>query len=531
MNSDADLEYKNNINSILKLSGKDKLNAILEHAHPLKVVQKMPITSLLVLFNEVGKESCLLIFEMLSKEQLKGIFDFEIWSKDRLNILKVKEYFSLLFAADHERAVKQIYDLDIELIGLLLKLVGTIYDTSLNEDPEELNNIYYVSPDGRFIVSFKDDRGYETLSHCLKQFLDALYERDAKFVIQLLEQTRFELASSLEEEAFRLRNIRLSEIGILPFEERLSFFSPLSKLSENKKTKDIGLKINIFADDALEEYAFLMNPYENISEEKKSQILKELVYSIQNIHMDLSGDFGDFDKIKNTSAYVKTLIDLTILESSGGDQKKAYDLLLNSSIKDLIRVGRTKILIVKKYINNLLDDQTLLIGKNFIFLDSPLREVAIGLNKNEPLYYEGLLDVKKLTYRYFSKPEELYATIQALSEIKFRSRLLGLKGIGITCDEVKEFFKKNEIPSQSHIFARFLINSFLKKEQILSKIDEDFIYELYISKNDYLRRNFNDHSYLMAEKISIEKAMPKQNIIQYINSVLSGLEQNHELFL
>lgn len=409
------LDNKKILSLITKLKGKKRLDAIIEQEKPIEFIKSLTPCFILQTIFEVGKEDALELIELLPGKTVRAIFDLEIWQKERINIKKAGEFFSLLFHADRERAVKQIEALDIELIGLFFKMAADIYDVTLGEEPLEFGNFYSTSPDGRFLIVYKDKSDFAFLAHGLEQYLSSLYERDMAKALRILESVRFELVSNLEEEALKWRNTRLSDMGILPREERLAYFSRLEKL-EPKKHQTVENIINI-------------NNNENfLTVQEINNTESNLIYHIQNMHMDLLGDFADEEKIHLTARYVKLLIDLGL-----GDKEKLSDY----DIKDVIRFGRTYLLKLKSMILAIKNDNKYLLGENFSLLDSPLCEVARGLIKPEPLYYEGLLDVKKLTFRFFQNINEVNASLQAVLEIKFRSLLLGSLGFLVGQKDIK----------------------------------------------------------------------------------------------
>ncbi len=220
-------DIKNPLDNINQLPPKKRLDIIINHPAPIELVRSMATPDLLLTIREVGGESSLELVEMLHPSQVQELLDLEIWSHDRLNTEVAGFYFSLLFEANRDTAIAQMHGLDIELIGLMFKLVAEIYDATSNEEPDDYPDLYSITPDRRFIVCFPEKEGCLGLQQSLHTFLEELYGRDLQFALRLLECIRFELTSGLEEESLRFRKGRLLELGILPEDERLEYFSLL----------------------------------------------------------------------------------------------------------------------------------------------------------------------------------------------------------------------------------------------------------------------------------------------------------------
>lgn len=414
------------------LPAKKQYDLIVDNKNPMVLLRSMPTGDLLLIIRELGTESSLEILELMSSQQIKELFDLELWHKDQLNIELAGHYFSALFEANRDNAIAQIYGLDIELIGLMLKTVCQIYDTSIGEDFGERNGLFSISPDSRFIVSFNDKKKSSGLARSLYMFIEELYGRDLEFVLRLLESVRFELSSGLLEESLNARQNRLLDLGILPHEERLSYFAPLTlsdvkPIIENHEKdralphhSDSSLRIVVKPIDG--KYGYLKAAMDNATDAMRSRFFLELTHAARNMHASLCGDFGDRQQMIQVSEYVKYLAELGLVQASRGDLNQAQKIAFSFSPKYLIRLGRTAIVNLRKRLNKNAHKNPLLSG-NFALADSPLREVACAISLAEPRYYEGLLDPKKLTIRFFATLAELEASIAAVNELIFRADL------------------------------------------------------------------------------------------------------------
>lgn len=522
--------------ALSSLPPKKRLDFIINHPTPLKLVRTIPTPDLLMTIREVGAESSLELVEMLNGEQVQELFDLEIWSNDELNIEVAGSYFSLLFEANRDKALNQIQGLDIELIGLMFKLVADIYDTTLNEEPIDYPDLYSTSPDGRFIVCFHDRQGNASLTKGLHTFLEDLYGRDLTFALRLLECVRFELASGLEEESQRHRQNRLLDFGILPREERLEFFSPLAAHDLKRifsttpsswpaLSHHLVSPIKTTIDDR---FRFLHHALGSCTDATKESFFNGLKHATINMHASLSGDFGDREAIRTVSDYVTYLLELGLFQACKGNLHDAPALLEQTIPKNLIRLGRTALVALRRRLHTKSLDSSYLLGPNFSCADSPLREVARALSLPEPRYYEGLVDPKKLTVRYFGSLSELNATVAAVNELLFRALMMGPQGLGFSHDVCTTH------PHLTHanLFARACVNSFFGAKPLADSTSEQ-IHKLF--ENHKLTPSFVHHAHEFAHKLEEKlKDIPRDGsstVSHVLTSVLIQLEQNWRLIL
>ena len=123
-----------------------------------------------------------------------------MWRRDRLDPGSGK-WLSALFAANAPTAVRQMRDLDIELLSLMFKLHTKVYDLVKEEEaPEEELKLHSVTPDQHFLICYliRDDN--EAFGTCTESHYRRIHQRDLAFVLRLIEAIRWELPSALEEE-------------------------------------------------------------------------------------------------------------------------------------------------------------------------------------------------------------------------------------------------------------------------------------------------------------------------------------------
>jgi hypothetical protein len=510
----------NYLEDLINLPAKKRLDALFVHENPSSLVGMMHAHDILLTIREVGAQDALELLELLKPEQVQELFDLELWHHDDLDFEKAGFYLSLLWEANAENALHQLDGIDIELLGLMFKLVTKIYDQTLDEEPAEYSTLYSCSPDGRFIICFSSKAAHKSLAQFLYDYLEALYGSDMKKALVLLENIRFELASGLEEASLRLRNNRFLDMGILPRDERLEYFSTLT-LNALKKIDTPSYHsldksaLKPLAHNIHDRHIFLKQAIQESFDVEKELYYQSLTHASLNMHASLSGDFGDRENMTASVEYVKTLCEYGLAQASKATIANAAHILRSYGIKAMIRLGRTALVSLRKLLNG---DQGFLFGDNFSYLDSPLREVARALMLSEPRFYEGLVDEKKFNIRFFASLSELNATLKAVHEIRFRAQCLGPKVLGFDASMLK-----NSALSHASLYARALIEAYNKNIFINQKLDPCF------------QAFAEDFTATIAKKLSThcayELCEAQERCSSFLTAILVQLEQNHELLV
>ena len=234
---------------ILALPPEKALDRILEAHQPAALVHSFPEEDLYFLIHDIGVEDSLPLVSLASDKQWEYVLDMEVWDKDRLETKSVTRWLDVFFQSDPTRFVRWALEKQSEFIEFyLFKNIGVIIREH-DQDPSDFGDAYFTY-DGIFYVRFLDyPAGLEAPLESdkiltkdrdafLSAFLKRLAELDHVKYQQVLLESSSILLSESEEEAYRLRNVRLAEKGFLPFEEAIGVYQPLHpKDFEKQSTK------------------------------------------------------------------------------------------------------------------------------------------------------------------------------------------------------------------------------------------------------------------------------------------------------
>ena len=219
---------------VLALPAEKALQAILAHPQPAALVHSFSEEDLHFLIHDIGLENALPLLSLASNRQWEYMVDMEAWSRDRLNFQTTTAWLQLLLAADADRLAKWCYEEKLEWIELYLFRNIELRIRESDQSPSDLGDGFFTDDD-TFYVRFVDypvaspqEEAFKSMrNEMLGQLLRRLSLFDHLRYQGLLMESMGLIPDEIEEELFRLRNVRLGEKGFLPFDEAVGVYQPL----------------------------------------------------------------------------------------------------------------------------------------------------------------------------------------------------------------------------------------------------------------------------------------------------------------
>jgi hypothetical protein len=256
--------------------------------------------------------------------------------------------------------------------------------------------------------------------------------------IRLIESARFETESMLHEDALRLRDGRLQDLGFLPFAEALSILSYVdvdqAKSSshipplKNETERALRWHYNI---PSLVNLPFLREALLGLSHTTLEDSWNYIVIVANRVHMAQHGKYSDAAAVNESARYTLNFIEMALSYLSEGDLAKSKSVFLAHVPQDLFKIGHSLALRLRRDLQKLSQHPAFaLLNTSIARVDSPLREVIAAVMQTEPLYFTGLTDPKRGDVRPFENVREVAQVSAAIAEAAFRSAFLGAKGLG-----------------------------------------------------------------------------------------------------
>ena len=224
---------------LLSLPPEEMLNSILNSNQSTALVHSFSEEDFYFLIHNIGIEDSHPLLYLASNKQWEYIIDLEVWEKDRVEITSITRWFDLLFKVDPNRFIKWSLDQKTEFMEFYLSKNIEVKVRETDQDPSELGDTF-MTLDDTFYVRFLDqpitvesdgNESYETdkkhRDAFLLKYLKTLSDNDHIAYQKVLLESSGIIPAESEEEAYRLRNVRLAEKGFLPHEEAIGIYQPM----------------------------------------------------------------------------------------------------------------------------------------------------------------------------------------------------------------------------------------------------------------------------------------------------------------
>ena len=206
--------------------GKQKLDLLLDAPEPGQLVRALPAEELYFTLLDIGPDDAAQVVALASAEQFQHFVDMAAWTGggEPPRLREVLHWLRLAREGSGDTAAyrRKLSKLDPELLALLLRRELTVHELSEDNQPSPADpGMAYYTPDRRFLLEFTGAAEFASL----RQLLEDLYARDPFQAGQLIEATRWEVPTELEEAARRWRDGRLRDVGVPQLDEALAFYA------------------------------------------------------------------------------------------------------------------------------------------------------------------------------------------------------------------------------------------------------------------------------------------------------------------
>jgi len=439
---------------LLSLPPEEMLNSILNSTQSTALVHSFSEEDFYFLIHNIGIEDSHPLLYLASNKQWEYIIDLEVWEKDRIEFPSLTRWFDLLFKVDPNRFIKWSLDQKIEFIKFYLFKNIEVKIRETDQDPSELGDAF-ITLDDIFYVRFLDepiafesdgDESHETdkkhRDAFLLRYLKTLADNDHIAYQNLLLESSGVIPAESEEEAYRLRNVRLAEKGFLPYEEAIGIYQSMKvrdfKIQENKFIhQDPDLKlflpVPLYHTGVIEEENYFTLALKNIkADDVLEQIQSEFAGLCNRIVSADQKTIREKDELGNIVKKACGYLNIGLEKLTGDDDERDMGhyaaLIQNYPLSSIFRVGFGLALDLKWRAERWLkkswfSSKGLLLG----FWGEEWMGVLGGLLIKRPLFYDNYKTGK--LYREFISIDDIKKTENILNEIIAFDELFSLIAI------------------------------------------------------------------------------------------------------
>jgi hypothetical protein len=369
--------------------GKEKLEILLSAHDPAALVQAIPPQELYLAILDAGPDDATEVIALATPGQFRHFVDISCWpargdtGPDAGSVLHwlalARETVGTSDAA-LARYREKLAGLDHELLSLLLARELLLHDLREEEDPEVRNpGSAYRTPDGHFLVEF---RGGDKSFAALKLLLDDLYRQDVLGTTRMLESTRWELPTELEEIERRWRDGRLRDEGIPDLEEALSFFARPPRAKGAPRPEATSGAQALEAPPAGP--PLLDRAVAQLSGEELDRAQEGVLYAV-NASVVVSGAAPDDPFALRTAVEEAHLtLSLGLAVASNGDEARAARILAEKPVREIFQAAMGEAYRLQARARAVQKQARLPQAQSVTLLDAPLSDLVDALAAQRP---------------------------------------------------------------------------------------------------------------------------------------------------
>jgi uncharacterized protein DUF6178 len=417
------------LKEVYPLSGQMVLDRVLREDNPRELIHGLPHEDFYWLVKKVGDNDCLTLLEMASQAQWQYLLDMELWTKDRLNQDRASQWLERLKQAGPDKLAMWLFgEGQAFAYFYFFKSIQVV----IKEEEEVLKpDEDFIAFDGVFYFRVLDKRHAETIEDILR----AMAEYDLELYHGVLLGLAGVLPAEMEEDMYRIRNIRLAEHGFLPFEEALSIYAPLD--AGTISAVEPGENAHIFTDETGRSLVPLSPLYHaggpNLLMEAFSRITDSIL--LDRIRLEFAGLCNhilsadgimadDLEVLIKTCRKAAGYLNITLEKLCGEDLASAERLLRDHSLVSVFRVGFGLALKLKWKAETWLKKSWFHVHDlEFGFWGEDWGGTLTGLLADKPRFYVGLKEGEG--YKNFEELDELDACGRLINRLRVLDRLLG----------------------------------------------------------------------------------------------------------
>lgn len=436
---------------LLAASWKDRLRILSNSDAAAEMVKVLAEEDVYLTIKHLGADDALPLLALTTPAQARFILDVELWRRDRLDDAKVVEWVNHMLACGEAKIIEFAATADVELLTLVLgRLVHLVPNEEGAPIPEGLPNIM---PDEFFTILSKFPKETESVG----LFLRILRQADRDYFYRLLFLAHGAIESETEEEALRLRNSRLEEVGLLGFDEAIEIYGYVSEAearrladapppmapAEEPEVAAPGFPLLL-----VERRTFLGDLLASLEDRAlANRLRREIAFSANRLLVADAEHVGEIDAMAKALGRLFSLANVGLLWLSDGDRGEAMRLLARLPLRDVFQVGFSRAVDLKHEASRLaLRFWPRWDTEGFLFLEAPQDQALAGLLKRVPQYYG--LGRGEVGFRDFETAEEVRRTGRMLAEVRVLAEACFAK-IGIPKPE-------DARPVLGEVFARSL---------------------------------------------------------------------------
>jgi hypothetical protein len=425
------LPFKAKLEFLYGLPARQKRDLILSAPEAERLVQSFSPETLFYTVKEIGSADSGDLLSLAVPEQIQGLFDLDCWTRDHLNLDRMREWIEALTESGRTRMAEGLMGLDMEMMALLLRQYFRVQRLDDPLTAADVPSGRFVQFDEHYIIEFQH---HDAILQPLVDFLEEVFERDYTYFTALMEEIYWSEEAELEEEAYQFRRARLNDRGFPDFFEAQDVFAYVNPhdFLKIRAGYPAPTRADLLRDDELVPHEMapvaagidlsLFNTalMAGFAAQGQRQLRSEMALVSNQVLVASAVDFGDLEAVRVAVEMTHHYLNLGLEHLAAGDLNNAIEHLRDTHLKLLFRLGVSLTIDLRKRAEQV----TAALGldparaREIAYLDSPYREALAGLLERRPRFFGGLDGDGSVAMRDFGAMRDLHLCHAALDRIE-----------------------------------------------------------------------------------------------------------------
>ena len=422
------LDFNQQLELVLEADGNDRLRLLQLSNNFEKLVRAMPAPEVLFTYEEVGIENALPVIAATSHDQFTFLTDLFCWDNDIIDSKASVEWIEILADCGDFKIRDWLNRVDPEWFIVLFKSLVNIYKIDEEgEIPDYLNEKQIFTLDGVYYFECVIPR----MTNALHKILTIFRDEHPESYGEMMEAVIWSDFTEIQSHAAHFRQSRLAEWGFPDLDEALEIYQYFTPAERKTVVEELEKELKEWAEfSAAPHYpikfqdrtGFLADCLPHVHDQPRlARFANELMLLANKVQVaDAMKELGVLENIIRSSQKTTGLVTLGLAELSGGDPQKAAELVGRVHTERLFQIGFSQVQDLARKAKKLAKQAHITRNTHFIEeLESPDREILIGLLKPQPKYFIGKKYISVEDYEEFQEPgqvEQCWQVLQRLEE-------------------------------------------------------------------------------------------------------------------
>lgn len=388
---------------------------ILNAADGGALVQSLASQDLFLTIKELGRDEVPELVAMASGEQLTSFVDLDCWRKDQIDAPEALHWLALAMTEGEEKVLQVARSVDFELLVLVMrKFVQVLRGAQAFEDEDN------PVDQSKCIGGYELEMLQPKYARLVRSLLDCLYRLDQTFYNYLMDVLRWEIPSSLEENAFQSHCDRLQDLGFPDPSQARGIYAWIDP--ETFDADQYRRYPGVAESEAAPGFVLsVARPRDLLAEVLASGLDGdtgwELTYLANKVLVAEGIDFGERKQLRGAIERVYGYLNLALEHLCHTDETKAVRLFNETYLLPLFRLGYSLTLQLQRRARRLLDSS---LGP---WLDGHWAATVEVLSKGHPLYPLVLDAASSEDVRPFQNLSDVWRVKKLLAALEATRRL------------------------------------------------------------------------------------------------------------